>query len=133
MNGASVRVYSKAKDGNKKVSTNFKVKEFSCLDGTDTILISPELVTILQKVRTHFGKAVNISSGYRTEVHNRRVGGSEYSQHKYGMAADIQIDGVSAKAIAQYIETLMPNKGGIGTYGTFVHVDVRSQKSRWNE
>ena len=131
MNGANVKVYSKAKDGNKKLSTNFKVREFACLDGTDTIFVSDELVSILQKVRNHFGASVIINSAYRTEAHNKKVGGSANSQHKYGMAADIRINGVSPKTIATYLNTLMPNSGGIGVYTSFVHIDVRAKKSRW--
>ena len=131
MNGATVKVYSKAKDGNTKLSANFKVKEFACLDGTDTIFVSDELVKILQKVRNHFGASVIINSAYRTEAHNKKVGGSANSQHKYGMAADIRINGVSPKTIATYINTLMPNSGGIGVYSSFVHIDVRAKKSRW--
>ena len=131
MNGATVKVYSKSKDGNKKLSANFKVKEFACLDGTDTIFISDELVKILQKVRTYFGRAVIINSAYRTEAHNKKVGGSADSQHKYGMAADIRINGVPPKTIATYINTLMPSSGGIGVYSSFVHIDVRAKKSRW--
>ena len=131
MNGTNVKVYSKAKDGNKKLSTNFKVREFACLDGTDTIFVSDELVSILQKVRNHFGASVIINSAYRTEAHNKKVGGSANSQHKYGMAADIRINGVSPKTIATYVSTLMPNSGGIGVYSSFVHIDVRAKKSRW--
>ena len=131
MNGATVKVYSKAKDGNTKVSANFKVKEFACLDGSDTIFISDELVQVLQKVRNHFGRAVIINSAYRTETHNKKIGGSTDSQHKYGMAADIRINGVSPKTIATYVGTLMPNRGGIGAYSSFCHVDVRSKKTRW--
>jgi len=131
VNGATVKVYSKAKDGNTKLSTNFKVREFACLDGTDTIFVSDELVKILQKVRNHFGASVIINSAYRTEAHNKKVGGSANSQHKYGMAADIRINGVSPKTIATYLNTLMPNSGGIGAYSSFVHIDVRAKKSRW--
>jgi uncharacterized protein YcbK (DUF882 family) len=131
VNGATVKVYSKAKDGNTKLSANFKVREFACLDGTDTIFVSDELVSILQKVRNHFGASVIINSAYRTEAHNKKVGGSANSQHKYGMAADIRINGVSPKTIATYLNTLMPNSGGIGVYTSFVHIDVRAKKSRW--
>lgn len=132
MNGIQVKVYSKSKDGNKKLSSNFKVKEFACKDGTDTILISPKLIDLLQKVRNHFGKPVTINSAYRTEAHNKKIGGSVYSQHKYGAAADIKIAGVSSKQVAAYVETLIPNSGGIGVYNSFCHIDVRSTKSRWN-
>ena len=132
MAGQVVKVYSKAKEGNVKLSKNFTVKEVACSDGTDTVFISLALVNLLQKIRNHFGKAVIINSAYRTEAHNKSIGGATYSQHKYGLAADIHIDGVTPKEIAAYVETLMPSSGGIGIYKSFVHVDVRQVKSRWN-
>ena len=132
MNGASVKVYSRAKDGLTALSPHFKVREFACSDGTDTVFVSPALVEVLEKVRAHFGKPVTINSGYRTEAKNKAVGGAAYSQHKYGLAADIHIDGVTPKQIASYVETLLPNTGGIGIYKTFTHIDVRKVKSRWN-
>ena len=131
MNGMSVKVYSKAKDGNTALSKNFKVREFACCDGTDTVFVAPELVTVLQKIRDRFGKAVTVNSGYRTEAHNKKVGGAAYSQHKYGIAADISVPGVTPAQVAAYAETLLPGKGGIGIYNSFTHVDVRPVKSRW--
>lgn len=132
MNGATIKVYSKAKNGTTKLSANFKVSEFACKDGSDTVFISPELVTVLQKIRDHFGKAITINSGYRTEAYNKSVGGAAYSQHKYGIATDIVVSGVTPLAVAQYAQTLLPSSGGIGLYKTFTHVDVRATKSRWN-
>lgn len=128
----TIKAYSKSKDGNTKLSTNFKVKEFACTDGTDPIFISLELVQILQKIRTHFGKAVTITSAYRTPPKNKAVGGKTYSQHLYGRAADIKVKGVTPKKVAAYAETLLNGKGGIGIYDTFVHIDIRATKSRWN-
>ena len=132
MAGQVVKVYSKAKEGNVKLSKNFTVKEFACSDGTDTVFISLALVNLLQKIRDHFDKAVIINSAYRTEAHNKSIGGATYSQHKYGLAADIHINGVTPKEIAAYVETLLPASGGIGIYKSFVHIDVRRVKSRWN-
>lgn len=132
MAGQVVKVYSKAKEGNVKLSKNFTVKEFACSDGTDTVFVSLALVNLLQKIRDHFGKAVIINSAYRTEAHNKAIGGATYSQHKYGLAADIHISGVTPKEIAAYVETLLPSSGGIGIYKSFTHVDVRRVKSRWN-
>lgn len=128
----TINAYSKAKDGNKKLSSNFKVKEFACTDGSDPIFIDSELVNVLQKIRTHFGKSVTITSAYRTPGKNKAVGGETYSQHLYGRAADIKVNGVTPKKVAAYAETLLKNKGGIGIYSTFTHVDVRSVKARWN-
>lgn len=127
-----IKAYSKAKDGNKKLSTNFRVKEFACTDGSDPIFIDSDLVAILQKIRSHFGKAVTITSAYRTPPKNKACGGQTYSQHLYGRAADITVSGVSPKKVAAYAEKLMPKRGGIGIYGTFTHIDVRTTKARWN-
>lgn len=128
----TVKAYSKAKDGDKKLSANFRVREFACTDGSDPIFISPDLVKVLQKIRNHFGKAVTITSAYRTPTRNKAVSGEAYSQHLYGMAADIKVKGVAPKTVAAYANTLLPKSGGIGTYNTFVHVDVRETKARWN-
>lgn len=127
-----IKAYSREKEGNVKLSANFKVNEFRCKDNSDVIFIAPELVELLQRIRDHYGKAVNINSAYRTPAYNKKVGGATYSQHQYGTAADIRINGVKPKDLAAYIETLMPNSGGIGIYPTFVHVDIRPAKSRWN-
>ena len=132
MNGDQVHAWSKAKNGAVKLSENFKVSEFACKDGSDTVFISQGLVTVLQKIRDHFEKPVIINSAYRNDAHNKKVGGADYSQHKYGTAADIHISGVSPETIAAYVETIMPNTGGIGIYRNFVHVDVRTARARWN-
>ena len=123
--------FSKSREGKLKVSSNFKVSEFACNDGSDVIFICPRLVEILQKIRTHFGKPVTINSAYRTPTYNKKVGGATYSQHQYGTAADIVVKGVAPKDVATYVETLLPDTGGIGIYSTFIHVDVRETKSRW--
>ena len=132
MNGAKVRVYSKAKDGSKAITKNFKVREFACTDGSDVIFVSHDLVEVLQKIRDHFGTPVTINSAYRTPGKNKAVGGAAYSQHLYGLAADITVKGVKPAEVAKYAETLMPKYGGIGIYPTFTHIDVRAVRSRWN-
>jgi uncharacterized protein YcbK (DUF882 family) len=126
----TIKVYSKAKDGNTKLTQNFRVGEFACTDGSDPIFIDTELVEILQKIRNRFGK-VTITSAYRTPTRNKAVGGTTYSQHLYGKAADIKVSGATPKKVATYAETIMKN-GGIGIYNSFVHIDVRETKSRWN-
>lgn len=126
-----VKTYSLNKDGDKKLSDNFAVKEFACKDGSDSVLIDTELVEILQKIRNHFGKPIIITSAYRNADYNRKIGGVSNSQHVKGTAADICISTVEPAEIARYAEHIMPGKGGIGLYGNFVHVDVRINRSRW--
>lgn len=128
----ALKAYSVAKDGANYISKNFRVREFRCQDGSDVVFIESDLVDILQRIRDHFGKAVTITSAFRTASHNKKVGGATYSQHLYGTAADIKVSGVAANVVADFVETLMPNTGGIGRYSTFTHVDVRKTKARWN-
>lgn len=75
---------------------------------------------------------------FRTAAHNKNVKGATYSQHCYGKAADIRVQGVSVEEVADYAETLLKGTGGIGRYPVkkgrpagWVHVDVREVKSRW--
>lgn len=132
MNGSVVRAYSKAKDGEKALTRNFKAREFACKDGSDVIFISEGLVGILQAIRSHFGRPVTVNSGYRTPAYNEKVGGAKFSQHLFGTAADITVSGVSPEDVADYAEGLLSTSGGIGRYQTFTHIDVRKTKSRWN-
>ena len=118
---SNVRTYSLAADGSKTLY-GFKISEFACKDGSDKILIDDKLAALLQDISNHFGKAVNITSAYRTSSYNARVGGSANSLHVQGKAADISISGVSPREIARYAESL--GVKGIGLYSNFVHVDT---------
>ena len=127
-----VRSYSLAAEGDRQAAPHFKVREFACKDGSDPVFVSPRLAGVLEAIRTHFGAPVTITSGYRTPAHNAATrGSSPRSQHLYGLAADIQVEGAAPAAVAAYAETLLPDAGGIGIYDTFTHIDVRPQKSRW--
>lgn len=127
-----VAVYSLTKEGNEKASVNFRVKEFACADGSDIVLLDAKLLFILQNCRDHFGKPVKIASGYRTPSYNAKLGNaSKTSYHMRGMAADIKIDGVDPKEIYNYLDSCLPNTGGMGLAKTYVHIDSRETKARW--
>ena len=119
-----------------QLSTNFKSTEFDCHGSgcCSSTQVDEDLVKYLQKIRDHFGKSVNISSGYRCATHNKNVGGATGSRHAKGQAADIYISGVKPAEIAKYAESI--GILGIGLYetnadGHFVHVDTRTTKSFW--
>ena len=86
-----IRQYSLAKDGERRLAPDFKVRELRCKDGTDTVIVDEALTVVLQCIREHFGKPVVITSGYRTAAHNAVVGGAKSSQHLLGRAADIRV------------------------------------------
>lgn len=125
--GVNVVEYSLKADGDKQLSENFKVNEFRCKDGSDRILIDVSFVqNKLQAIRNHFGAAVTINSGYRTESYNTKVGGAKASYHMKGQAFDIVVEGHTPLEVAQYAQTLDIN--GIIQYNGFVHVDSRPSR-----
>ena len=106
--------------------------EFACKCGCDpSPVVDYELLEVLTDVRRVFGP-VSINSGVRCVTHNKAVGGSSHSQHLLGRAADIRVSGVSPEEVQTYLKATYPNSLGIGSYGTFTHVDSRPAKARWN-
>ena len=124
------------KGDSAQISKNFQFKEFDCHGKgcCSTTIIDEKLVEYVQRIRDHFGKPVTITSPYRCEVHNRRVGGATKSYHMQGKAADIVVQGVASREVAKYAESI--GILGIGLYetsadGYFTHIDTRTTKSFW--
>lgn len=127
-----VKVYSLKTEGSRQITEHFKVREFACKDGTDPVFVSDTLVGILEAIRLHFDAPVYINSAYRTPQHNAKEGGVKTSQHTYGLAADIRVDGHTPAEVYAVADSMLGEHGGVGIYDTFVHVDARSKKSRFD-
>ena len=121
------------------LTKDFRLSEFACKDGTevpDDYLDNVKLLAEnLQALRDYLNSPITITSGYRTESYNLKVGGKPNSQHKLAKAADIQIKGMTPKEVFETIEKLITSgkmvQGAIGLYATFVHYDVRGTMARW--
>ncbi|CAB4175667.1 Peptidase M15A, C-terminal [uncultured Caudovirales phage] len=90
---------------------------------------------VFELIRTHFGKPIHISSGYRSEALNKAIGGSLTSQHCSGEAIDIDMDGssngVTNKMVFDYIKDNLNFDQLIWEFGTdsapdWVHVSYES-------
>lgn len=129
-NMVNVNVYNASTEGATKITTNFKVSEFK--SDSKIVLIHHTLPIALQMIREKVGKAVNLTNAYRTETHNKRVGGASNSYHLYGMAADIYVNGYTPQNLAKVIDSLFPTTYGVIAYPKkgIVHFDVRSKKYR---
>lgn len=118
----------------KMFSKHFSAKEFSCKCGCGYVYKNDALLAALEDVRQHFGgRPVIINSGCRCRAHNREVGGKENSRHLYGEAADIVVKGVSPAEVANYCDSVIGDRGGVGRYLSFTHIDVRGCYARWWE
>lgn len=109
---------------------NFTRHEFRCKCGEcglDTV--DYELMELLEDIRLFFNAPVHVTSGVRCPKYNEKVGGSSLSQHMYGRAADIVVDGVEPEKVADLAVRL--GAGGVGRYSHFTHVDTRSSIARW--
>ena len=115
-----------------QLSKNFRLDEFKCkCCKCDPILLDDQLINWLQKIRDHFGKRVNVNSGYRCAEHNAdpKVGGSPSSHHVKGMAADIRVQGATPTQVARYAESIGVQR--IGLYDCFVHIGSDNRKRFW--
>ena len=87
----------------------------------------------LQVLRNELKKPIHINSGWRTEEYNESIGGVKSSQHILGKAADISIKGLTSLEVYKTIERLIENgdmlQGGLGLYDSFVHYDIRRDRS----
>ncbi|WP_246272614.1 YcbK family protein [Phyllobacterium pellucidum] len=94
--------------------------------------LKPQLVGFLKSIERRFGKAVIVTSGYRSPPYNRLVNGAKASLHMSCAAADIQVPGVSKWVLANFARS-MPGRGGVGTYchTESVHVDIGPTRD-WN-
>ena len=91
--------------------------------------IDPHLFEILSIIHDHYGKPLQLVSGFRNQEHTS-------SFHFHGTASDIRIAGVSEKELHAFVTSLDVGGMGIGRYprAHFVHVDVRPEPSyRWTD
>ena len=108
-----------------------------CLDTSSqkAITMDPRLFDLIFLTQTWFyllsGQITHhiITSAYRTESSNERVGGAVHSQHLFGRALDGHMVGLD---LASYAQMLFAFKaGGVGLYRSHVHWDVGRSPRFW--
>lgn len=113
-----------ARDWIKANLTYFKATEFEC-SCCNRIKIDTQLLVTLDAMRSKWGSAIDINSGYRCPKHNSDIKGARYSPHMLGQAVDI--DCTDSKFRFFLINNL-PKLGirRIGVDHDFVHADTAS-------
>lgn len=128
---SKVETVSFKKYGNVNLTEHFKLSEFQCNDGSDTIKFDWYVVNALEAARKFFNKPLVISSAYRTTAYNTKIGGAYGSLHTKGKAVDCYISGQSPSLLAKFFEAY--GMKGVGCYydDLFVHVDSRTSEFLW--
>ena len=116
------------KTNNIKISRHFNLQEFQC-PCCKRVILNSELLGKLVKLRLLIKEPIYINSGYRCLTENTKVGGVKKSYHLFGMAADISVHTLSIPDLLEF--AIKAKFTGIGVYGTFLHLDVRQKKARW--
>jgi hypothetical protein len=129
-----------------KLSNNLSVKEVTKsntakrfgIDNRPTIEHLQNLkaiaLNIFQPARNHFKKPIFVSSGYRSEDLNEKIGGSKTSQHSKGQALDLDahtFGGLTNKELFDFISEHLEFDQIIWEFGTdeepdWVHVSYVS-------
>ena len=117
------------------LSKNFSSSEFECPHCHQSPM-DPLLISVLQIIRDYVKLPIVVNSGYRCPEHNKRVGGVANSQHIFGKAADIYVEGWSNKQLLDVIRALTVAKKIYVGYAYIiknsnraVHIDVRIPES----
>lgn len=82
-----------------------------------------KVVRIADAARKHFKRPAHVVSGLRCQEWNRLQGGVWNSQHRYGEAIDLRIDGVTADDLLAFVDT-QPIRYAYKINGTNVHFDI---------
>lgn len=128
---------------NSCITKHFTYYECVC-PCCDRLKITPGFykhMELLEQMRENLGFPIIINSGYRCPDYNVFIGGAKQSWHML-FATDIRpawVPGYAVMDEEEWIKRLQAMReeaeklkfGGIGTYGTFIHLDLRPEKTRW--
>jgi uncharacterized protein YcbK (DUF882 family) len=109
----------------KQLSTFFKESEFACRDKCGMpVLVNPDLLVRLDKLREAYGKPLHVTSGMRCSRQNARAGGEKDSEHLTGDAADLAC--LNSRDRYNLITAALQLFDRVGIGRSFLHVGVSS-------
>lgn len=133
------------RDCTARVTKNFLYREFDChCDNSDCTwtLVSGDLAVRLQALRDRIGQPIIIRSAYRCQKRQRWLATQTDNQgkplyqtakgistHETGDAADIEVLGLPAPALAEHAKAV--GFRAIGVAKKWIHVDTREQDIHW--
>lgn len=103
------------------------------VDGDQAVWVDPMLFDFVSSVQSTMAEIHGsvlpfvLTSGFRTQAHNRSIeGAARNSLHMGGRAGDFKVPGYPPKALA--IAGRVFRGGGVGVYSRFTHLDVGADR-----
>ena len=107
----------------------YRIKNIPDLEEADNLL--ELIVYCLQPIRDKLGKPMIITSGYRCEELNNKIGGVKNSQHTKGQAVDFKVKGMTAKEVINFIvDNDFEFDQLINEHDMWVHISYAKEKNR---
>ena len=107
----------------------YRIKNIPDLEEADNLL--ELIVYCLQPIRDKLGKPMIISSGYRCEELNNKIGGVKNSQHTKGQAVDFKVKGMTVKEVINFIvDNDFEFDQLINEHDMWVHISYAKGKNR---
>jgi uncharacterized protein YcbK (DUF882 family) len=121
----------------EQLTTHFRMSQFTkgAIPTYEQAQNIRELAQNLQELYEEINLPIIINSGLRSPEQNQAAGGATGSQHLFGRAADIRVNGRSPQWVAGVIERLIKEgkmkQGGLSPYNNHTHYDTRGTRARW--
>lgn len=127
-----------------KLTKNFTLAENTCRCGCGSFGGNQELLDVIQALRDYLNTPVSVHSWFRCRAHNNRptnvknqygvygAGSNDSSYHLTGLAIDFSAKGIPNESIQWYLRNTYKNKYGVGLYDWGIHLDVRPNRTDWD-
>jgi hypothetical protein len=107
----------------------YRIKNIPDLEEADNLL--ELIVYCLQPIRDKLNKPMIVSSGYRCEELNNKIGGVKNSQHTKGQAVDFKVKGMTVKEVINFIvDNDFEFDQLINEHDMWVHISYAKGKNR---
>ena len=107
----------------------YRIKNIPNAEEMDNLL--ELIVYCIQPIRNKLKRPMIISSGYRCEELNNKIGGVKDSQHTKGQAVDFKVNGMTAKEVIDFIvKNNFEFDQLINEHNMWVHISYAKGKNR---
>jgi zinc D-Ala-D-Ala carboxypeptidase len=123
-------------NANYFATENFRWKEL-LINQTEMPLYSVlknlfKIAIVLQNYRNLLldNSPIIITSGWRSEKYNKKIGGAKNSYHIQGMALDFVCTKLKPEEVQKILNPI--HKGGMEFAPTWTHIDIRNERTRFD-